>query len=179
VAILSRNPAPCRDVRPRFVESRSGGATMKTHIPRGFSTLRTSILAMIALGALGGTCLGWWPLGSWGQGGWFPPIPLRSPDLDRLPHFSLFPPVYYSHPIRHPYGYSPFARLPELTSFLAVRSEGPVTVRNPFTGLAPTHPSEESPTFGPLVVRNPFFERAEKTGLDKPEEIATLTTPSK
>jgi hypothetical protein len=152
---------------------------MKTHVPRGFSTLRSSVLAILVVGALGGTCLGWWPIGGWGQGGWFPAIPLRSSDLDRLPHFSLFPPVYYSHLIRHPYGYSPFARLPELTSILAVCSEGPVTVRNPFFSAAPIHPKEESLSTGPLVVRNPFFDRAEKTGLDKPEEIATLTTPSK
>ena len=27
----------------------------------------------------------------------------------RLPHFAQFPPVYYSHPVARPYGYSPYA----------------------------------------------------------------------
>jgi hypothetical protein len=30
-------------------------------------------------------------------------------DQDRVPYFSLHPPVYYSYPVPRPYGYSPFA----------------------------------------------------------------------
>lgn len=152
---------------------------MTAGIRRSVSPFRLGILVAVLMCAIGGTSLGWWPFGGWGQLGWAPGVPLQSSNLERLPHFSLFPPVYYSHPVRHPYGYSPFARFPELTSIWEVRSAGPLTVRNPFLSKLIPHLQEDAPASGPLVVKNPFFERKDKTGLDKPGEIATLTAPSK
>lgn len=152
---------------------------MKARVQRGTFSLRTGIFVTCALCVLGGTCLGWWPVGGWVQGGWLAGISLRSYDSERLPYYALFPPVYYSHPIRHPYGHSPFARLPELPSVLEVRSEGPLAVKNPFCGLESPRPKDETPGSGPLVVKNPHFGQEDKTGLDKAGEIATLTAPSK
>lgn len=36
-----------------------------------------------------------------------------SPNAQRgIPHFAAFPPVYYSHVVPRPYGYSPYAYVP-------------------------------------------------------------------
>lgn len=138
------------------------------------STLRPiAILAALILAAAGGVCQGWWPYGGWSSGGWFPGCFPRSSDLEQLPHYALFPPVYYSHPVPRTYGHNPFANLPELKTILEIQSVGPALVRNPWVRSA-AEPSAD----GPLVVRNPFVDRG-KTGLDKRGEFATLAAPSK
>jgi hypothetical protein len=125
---------------------------------------RTFLLAAVVLVAVGGVCQGWWPAG-WPYGAWYPGWFPRSSDIERLPHYALFPPVYYSNqPVRRPYGYSPFARLPELTtvvvdspSSVEMRSVEPLLVPNPYvTSPGPTPSPESAPARGPLIVRNPF-----------------------
>lgn len=50
---------------------------------------------------------------------------------DRVPHFALFPPVYYSYPVPRPYGYSPFAYPPGvMTPEILSRGE-PANIENP------------------------------------------------
>lgn len=60
-------------------------------------------------------------------------------DQDRLPYFSLHPPVYYSRPIPRTYGYSPFAY--------------PGIVRTP-----------DLPVGEPQIVVNPYYEAVPKEG---------------
>lgn len=152
---------------------------MNARVSRRISLFRIGIFSAVVLCTVGGPCFGWWPIGGWGPWGLFPGFGARTSDFERLPHFSLFPPVYYSHPVRYPYGSSPFARLPEWNTVLEALSAGPVCVRNPFARSIKNHPKEELSPSGPLVVKNLFFEHGEKTGLDKPGEIANLTAPSK
>jgi len=79
-----------------------------------------------------------WP-GAWGWAGqgWY--LFPRDSRLEKLPYFALFPPVYYSYPVRRTYGYSPFASLPEYATsettrveLLETRQVEPLLIRNPF-----------------------------------------------
>lgn len=70
---------------------------------------------------------------------------------DRVPFFSLFPPVYYSYPVPRPYGYSPFA-YPGWTPTPHVEAVEPETVVNPYIYTAPTAPTApKSPAVAPPV----------------------------
>jgi hypothetical protein len=80
-----------------------------------------------------------------------------------LPHFSLHPPVYYSHPVPRTYGYSPFAYPPGVMT-PEVGQVQPLEIINPHVPntqqkaasvekdrTAATHVQPE-----PLVIINPF-----------------------
>lgn len=54
---------------------------------------------------------------------------------DRMPHFALYPPAYYSYPVPRPYGYSPFA-YPGITPTPYAAVE-PQTIVNPYYDSAP------------------------------------------
>jgi hypothetical protein len=137
------------------------------------------ILASLVLIAAGGVCQGWWPYGL-SYSGWAPGLFARSSDLERLPYYSLFPPVYYSHPVPRTYGYNPFAHLPELKTILEIQHASPQVVTNPYVrSTAGREVFGDSRADGPLLVRNPFVDRVEKTALDKCGEIANLAAPSK
>jgi len=78
----------------------------------------------------------------------------------RLPHFALYPPVYYSLPVPRPYGHSPFAYPPGyLTPKPAPVAPSPVTILNPFVP-GKTHQSSELPASRtvqrPVRILNPF-----------------------
>ncbi len=65
-----------------------------------------------------------------------------------LPHFALYPPVYYSHPVGRPYGFSPFALPP---------------------GIPPVEPSLEPTQSAAKEIINPYY---------KPEEKAADAVPA-
>jgi len=98
--------------------------------------LTAAALSLFLMG--GGDAQAQWP-GPWcgpGQGWYLFP---RDSRLEKLPYFALFPPVYYSYPVRRTYGYSPFASLPEYTISETTRVElqetrhvEPLFIRNPF-----------------------------------------------
>lgn len=68
---------------------------------------------------------------------------------DRVPYFSLYPPVYYSYPVPRPYGYSPFA-YPGWTPTPHVEAVEPQTIVNPYIYNAPAKPVEpKSPNDAP------------------------------
>ena len=79
----------------------------------------------------------------------------------RIPYFAEHPPVYYSHPVARPYGYSPYAYLPPI---MTIQPAEPLTITNPH--FQPKAKSEKTkrrvarkkrvPT--PLVVLNPYVE---------------------
>jgi hypothetical protein len=96
-------------------------------------------------------------LNAYGQGWYLQP---RLEELARhTPYYALFPPVYYSHPVRWPYGCSPFAKLPgprcdAAPSFAAAAP----TAR----GIGDAGPSSaETARVAPLVIRNPFVPQPE------------------
>lgn len=92
---------------------------------------------------------------------------------DRMPHFSLFPPVYYGYPMPRPYGYSPFA-YPGFVETPQASFAEPLTMANPFSvegsraEPAPKAPAATLPTIAPSTNRtsrvepsrklNPFFD---------------------
>ena len=79
----------------------------------------------------------------------------------RIPYFAQHPPVYYSHPVARPYGYSPYAYLPPI---LTTQPAEPLTITNPhFQPKAKSEKTKQrvarkkhAPT--PLVVLNPFVD---------------------
>ena len=74
----------------------------------------------------------------------------------RLPYYSLYPPVYYSYPVPRPYGYSPFAYPPGVaTPELKLRPVRPKKVSNPFVTPQPQTPQPPR-TAGAKRIRNPF-----------------------
>lgn len=123
------------------------------------SFLRTAVLVLAVVFAAKEACRAWWPsdLGYPGSGGYVPWLS----DLERLPYFSLHPPVYYSRPVPRTYGYTPFASLPDLTIFQSVQTQ-PMTVPNPY--VASSAPAAVGTSVGPapLIVRNPFVDRPGK-----------------
>lgn len=73
-----------------------------------------------------------------------------------IPHFALYPPVYYSLPVPRTYGYSPFAYPPGTMTPEIVEPE-PLVVPNKFV------PSNDAPkaepgevTVKPLRITNPY-----------------------
>lgn len=73
-------------------------------------------------------------------------------DQDRLPYFSLHPPVYYSRPIPRTYGYSPFAY--------------PGMVRTP-----------DLPVGEPQIVVNPYYEAVPKEDVPPAEQSKPNAAP--
>ncbi len=121
-----------------------------------------------------------WPgaWAGWGQGWYLAPY---RDQLQKLPYYALFPPVYYSHPIRYTYGCSPFARLPgfcddggQCCAAAADRAE-PLVVRNPYVNqreFAAT--SETRSSVAPLVLRNPYVDQpAERDSADEGPSVAS------
>lgn len=93
----------------------------------------------------------------------------------RLPHFALYPPVYYSLPVARPYGHSPFAYPPGyLTPQPEPASVRPVTILNPYVpgkvGEDPS-PSAGRTAARPVRVYNPFV------GTSAAAPIAKSTAP--
>lgn len=123
-----------------------------------YPLVRTAFLALAVALAAKGACLAWWP-SDWNSLGWGGYGPWIS-DLERLPYFSLHPPVYYSRPVPRAYGDTPFANLPDLT--LSIQAQ-PRTVPNPYVTSSP--PTVVGATVGPtpLIVRNPFVDRPGKS----------------
>lgn len=96
---------------------------------------------------------------------------------EQIPYFALHPPVYYSHPVRRPYGHLPYPYLP---SGLAAdrygtgqdrglrdvrrRAAGPVTILNPY--VAP--PSETGVSARAISPRRPQVSYPAKMA-DQPE----------
>jgi hypothetical protein len=103
-----------------------------------------------------GLCGGWWPGLYW---------------QDDLPYFALYPPVYYSHPVPRPYGFSPFAYPPGTMTPEAIRVQ-PLMVSNPFVphSLALDKPAKAA---GPLRIRNPYVDKPE-TGLATFDRLTDL-----
>ncbi|MGC3969082.1 MAG: hypothetical protein QM775_17485 [Pirellulales bacterium] len=90
-----------------------------------------------------------------GYGQWYGRNVYTVYDQDRLPYFSLHPPVYYSRPVPRTYGYSPFAY--------------PGDVMTP-----------ELPAVEPEIIVNPYVDQAApKASAGTPNDMPKLVPPSK
>jgi hypothetical protein len=159
--------------------------------PRKQRRIRSIVVFLIGIGIAASACQGWNSFAAHRRGGrgagygyvggaaqdWLPygggyGLGARLPDLDKLPYFSLFPPVYYSNPVPRTYGYTPFASLPELTTILETRSAQPLVVQNPYvTAPAVGASPEVSSAQTPQIVRNPFVSPS-KDGIDPGAKLA-------
>jgi hypothetical protein len=90
---------------------------------------------------------------------------------DSPPYFALYPPVYYSHPIPRPYGFSPYAYPPGTMTPEAIHVQ-PLMVSNRYVpdSVAIAKPTK---TTGPLRIRNPFVGKPE-AGLAAFDGLADL-----
>lgn len=94
----------------------------------------------------------------------------------RVPYYSLFPPVYYSHPVARPYGYSPFAYPPGTITPAVAPQVAAVEYVNPFvrqngvnTTSEPSDPADSSDAAVtddksasmPRMYINPFVQPAQ------------------
>lgn len=75
---------------------------------------------------------------------------------ERINYYSLHPPVYYSHPVARPYGYSPFAYPPGTMTPDAPAGE-PMSVTNPYVPQPVVKQTgTDRVTGGPETIVNPY-----------------------
>jgi hypothetical protein len=124
-------------------------------------TAQRAILAALAVGVILGVAqpalatngsyfwnYGCGPWGYFPPGGYYP---------ERIPYYSLYPPVYYSHPVPRTYGYSPFAYPPGIFT--------PPSEYSGYSGYA----EAAAPQTRPLRIANPYVARTEEA----PAQVAT------
>jgi len=103
-----------------------------------------------------------------------------------LPYFSLYPPVYYSHSVPRPYGYSPFALPPGMQPAEALA--GPVNnseeIINPYVKPDATEPAEatgdgqvkaDAISTSKLIV-NPYVKQRNGQRQDKLASLPVMIT---
>ena len=75
-----------------------------------------------------------------------------------IPFYALYPPVYYSHPVARPYGYSPFAYPPGV----ATPEAAPAAAQymNPYVPQKAEPKPVSERVAGPRVYLNPFVMQA-------------------
>ncbi len=92
--------------------------------------------------------------GGWGLGGGFG-IAAGAYTLNPPPYFSMFPPVYYSHPTPRPYGFSPYAYPGFMPTPERIRMPSTPWVPNVRRQVAP-RPASEQTAAKPVIIKNPF-----------------------
>lgn len=150
------------------------------------------LACLVALAFTADTCHGQaWnpsPLNYWYSyyAGPYGPIAQRG-----IPHFAAFPPVYYSHVVPRPYGYSPYAYVPGVVtpgfelcqprykcgaasggaSTFAVSGDLSPLVQ--FSGPQATEPSVQSTCTspGPISIPNPYFSGGTAEN-ERPERVS-------
>lgn len=90
----------------------------------------------------------------WGAATYGGVLPIKA---SSLPHFAVYPPVYYSLPIARPYGTAPFAHLPAAAGAGVYIGPGTVFVNPSGPKADPAAP----PSSKPLVIVNPFAAKSE------------------
>jgi hypothetical protein len=93
---------------------------------------------------------------------------------EKLPFYSLHPPVYYSLPVPRTYGYSPFAYPPGVRTPEVAPIE-PEVIRN---HTIPTKPAaQQTPArtaAAPLRLINPYVVRSDRRSESEPAAMASL-----
>lgn len=95
---------------------------------------------------------------------------------ERIPQYSLFPPVYYKHPVPRAYGYSPYAYPPGFTT-PPVSSRSPqVVVLNPFVPQPASASQSASSQPQPLVIQNPYVRTGAQLVAPAPKPADTVAS---
>lgn len=126
------------------------------------AALGVALLLAGTLVAAAGDGDGCWATSPTGYGCWGWAYPAwGSYGLESVPFYALHPPVYYSHPVPRPYGYSPFA-YPPGTPTPEVVAPQPLTIQNPFVPQPTSQPVKPERTAAlPLRIRNPFVAQSD------------------
>ena len=118
------------------------------------------ILAVAAAASLAGSSAKAQYFGGCGFGGYGYGMPYNVYGQDSIPYFALYPPVYYSHPVPRPYGFSPFAYPPGVTTPNGVAYySGTVPNRQARYRVKPQTTVGKTAA-APLVIENPFVRKA-------------------
>jgi hypothetical protein len=118
-----------------------------------------SLMALTPLGTVSGQD---WTYGSpYSSAGWGFAWPTSCYAAEALPYFSVFPPVYYSHRVPRPFGYSPFAYPPGV---LTPCSEPPQAVAQNASRM-PDGAEAARQGRPPLRINNPFVGPPSPPGL--------------
>jgi hypothetical protein len=86
------------------------------------------------------------------------------------PFYALFPPVYYSHPVGRPYGYSPFAYPPGIMT-PAVAPTPAKQVANPYVPRKPASQAGERTAAVAREIINPYVRRSQVALAPRDESI--------
>jgi hypothetical protein len=110
-------------------------------------------IVLLAVISTSSTLFADWPCGFWGYSPY-----LGSVDLNEIPYFAMNPPVYYSHVVARPYGWSPFPHPFGSASFAYERVSQPQVVVNQY--VSPSAASQATAAQPPLPLRivNPFVK---------------------
>ncbi|HEX4150150.1 MAG TPA: hypothetical protein VHY20_14220 [Pirellulales bacterium] len=75
---------------------------------------------------------------------------------ERIPQYSLFPPVYYKHPVPRPYGWSPYAYPPGAPTPQVTPVSRRVITVNTYVAQSDAADAAAAGKPVPLVIHNPF-----------------------
>ena len=135
----------------------------------------TVALVLILGTTLCGNAQAWWPYWGCGCGSDYGG---PSYGLSSVPHFALYPPVYYSYPEPRTYGYSPFASPPEAAVAEETAPVEPLLVRNPYVPQSVSSAADETPAANqPLVVQNPYVAHPSAGNSPREERSLASATP--
>ena len=145
--------------------------------------MRFSLKHVLSVGVVAGLLLGTAgitradgdsPFGFHGGLYWYGYHSLRRDYVDQpIPYFAQFPPVYYSHPVPRPYGWSPYAYPPDVRTPEPKARPAAVQVINPY--VKPRGDEKEAPlksASAPRVIVNPFVAEGDGTRVASTQGIA-------
>jgi hypothetical protein len=93
----------------------------------------------------------------------------QTQELENVPYFSLYPPVYYSYPVARTYGYSPWAYPPGTVTPEA--PPAPKTIENPYvpekSKAKPKAKPATDKSAGPRTIINPHLGKPRLTAFSR------------
>jgi hypothetical protein len=85
-------------------------------------------------------------------------------DMPRIPHYALYPPVYYSYPVARPYGWSPFAYPPGVLTPEAPAKPKAAVYHNPHVPPKAVEPAaDRTAATGGKMYYNPYVTQTAST----------------
>ena len=105
-------------------------------------------------------------------------IPYNVYGQDSIPYFALYPPVYYSHPVARPYGFSPFAYPPGVTTpnGVAYYSSSAMPSRQARYRVKPQTTVGKTAA-APVVIENPYFHKEGQVAAQAPGKSSRKSAP--
>jgi hypothetical protein len=97
---------------------------------------------------------------------------------ERLPQYSLFPPVYYKHPVPRSYGYSPYAYPPGFATPPVTAASRRVIIVNSYApqSSSSNEPAQRPPQ--PVVIHNPYVNDSSARSRRMAQVVGPRASPS-